>query len=177
MSSYAFIDESTRRGTYMICVATCGQADLTGARRALRGLLLPGQRRLHFATESDRRRRLILSRLGGLSSASVVYVARHRDQPAAREAILGRVATDLHGNGVTGLTIESRRGQDHHDRAVIYRALGPEPPLSYRHAIAAEEPLLWIPDAIAWAFGRGGDWKRQLDRLDLVSGVEYVEVL
>lgn len=176
MTAHAFIDESTRRGTYLICVATCVPSELAGARQALRGLLLPGQRRLHFATESNRRRRLILSRLSELTAESVVYLAEHRDQPAARAAILERAAKELQGDGIAGLTIESRSGQDHHDRGVIYRALGPDPALTYRHMTAAEEPMLWIPDAIAWAYGRGGDWKRQLDRLDLVSGIAHVEV-
>lgn len=176
MTAHAFIDESTRRGTYLICVATCVPNELARTRQALRRLLLPGQHRLHFATESDRRRRLILSRLSELAATSVVYRAEHRDQPAARAAILDRAAKELHVEGVTSLTIESRRGQDHHDRAVIYRALGPDQALAYRHMTAAEEPMLWIPDAIAWAYGRGGDWKRQLHRLDLVSGVAPVEV-
>lgn len=29
--------------------------------------------------------------------------------------------------------------------------------MTYHHRTAAEEPMLWIPDAIAWSFGRGGD--------------------
>lgn len=176
MTSQAFIDESARRGTYLICVATCVARDLPVARRELRGLLLAGQRRLHFATESDRRRRLILSELGSLRLSSAIYTAVHRDQPAARSAILERAAADLHGLKVGRLTIESRQGQDHHDRAAIYRTLGPVHSMTYRHVTAAEEPMLWVPDAIAWAFGRGGDWKRQLERLDLVAGVTQVEV-
>jgi hypothetical protein len=28
-----------------------------------------------------------------------------------------------------------------------------------------EEPLLWVPDAIAWAVGRGGDWRRRAEPL------------
>jgi hypothetical protein len=176
MSSHAFIDESIRRGTYFISVATAASSDLARSRRTLRGLLLPGQRRLHFATESDRQRRAILTSLAGLATTSVVYLAEHPDQRAARAAILERAAADLPGRGVTGLTIEGRSGQDHRDRAVLYRLLGPEPPMTYRHLSAAEEPMLWIPDAVAWAFGRGGVWKRQLDRLGLVDAIERVTV-
>lgn len=25
------------------------------------------------------------------------------------------------------------------------------------------EPLLWVPDALAWAYGKGGDWRRRMD--------------
>lgn len=33
--------------------------------------------------------------------------------------------------------------------------------LTFGHVGAHEEPLLWVPDAIAWAVGRGGDWRRR----------------
>ncbi len=176
MTAHAFIDESTRRGEYLICVAVCDDGQLHAARKELKGLLLPGQRRLHFATEGDRRRREILSRISEMVVESAMYTATHRDQPRARAAILERVAMDLAADGATRLTLESREGQDHHDRAVLYRALGPEAAVGYQHSTPSGEPLLWIPDAVAWAFGRGGDWKRRLDQLDLVSRVERVEV-
>ena len=37
--------------------------------------------------------------------------------------------------------------------------------LTFRHVAAHEEPLLWLPDAIAWAIGRGGDWRRRAEPL------------
>jgi hypothetical protein len=176
MTSHAFIDESARRDTYLMCMTAETARDLPASRQALRRLLLPGQSRLHFATESDRRRRLILSRLGDLTTASVVFVAAHRNQPAARAAILTRAFVDKHCRDVTRVTIESRQGQDHTDRATIFRALGPKSRIVYRHATAAEEPMLWVPDAIAWAYGRGGNWRRQVERLELVADVTRVEI-
>lgn len=36
--------------------------------------------------------------------------------------------------------------------------------MTYEHATATAEPLLAIPDAIAWAWAwaRGGDWRRRV---------------
>ena len=31
------------------------------------------------------------------------------------------------------------------------------------------EPLLWVPDAIEWALGRGGTWRRKVRGLRLVN--------
>ncbi len=176
MSDHAFVDESTRGGRYLICVVTCPAGDLQRARTGLRALLLPGQRRLHFATESNRRRREILSGVAQLGTRSVVYVAKHHDHRAARATILSKVAADLQVQGVRDLTLESREGQDHHDRAAIFRSLGRASSLYYRHARPTDEPLLWVPDSVAWAFGRGGEWLRRLDQLDLVADVVRVEV-
>lgn len=176
MTLHAFVDESTRRGRYLLGLTTCADADLATARRALRALRLPGQRRLHFAAEGDNQRRCILSGISGMGMCSTVYVADHDNQQDARAAILERAAHDLAGASVSRLTIESRAGQDHHDRAVLYRAFGPMPPLSYGHLTGPEEPLLWVPDAVAWAYGRGSTWKAQLDRLGLIEAVTQVTV-
>jgi hypothetical protein len=31
--------------------------------------------------------------------------------------------------------------------------------LVFEHRSARVEPMLWIADAIAWAYGAGGDWR------------------
>jgi hypothetical protein len=36
---------------------------------------------------------------------------------------------------------------------------------SYAHVPPTTEPMLWVPDAIAWAYGNGGDWRRRAARL------------
>ncbi len=178
MSRHAFIDESTRGRKYIICAATISSADLGPARRNLRSLRLPGQRRIHFATESDQRRRSLLKDMSTLGTTSVIYLANHGDQVAARAAIMITAVTQLRQAGVSRLVLEAREGQDHRDRAVIYRALGPDPapPLSYTHHQPASEPLLWIPDAVAWAWGRGRSWRKRVEDLGLVGAVEIVNV-
>jgi hypothetical protein len=63
--------------------------------------------------------------------------------------------------------IESRETMDHLDDMVIKAALRRSGTglFAFRHAGAHEEPLLWLPDAIAWAVGRGGDWRRRAEPL------------
>jgi hypothetical protein len=34
--------------------------------------------------------------------------------------------------------------------------------LLYEHLKPHEEPLLWVPDAVAWCYGNGGDWRRRV---------------
>lgn len=75
---HAFVDESTRRFDYLICAATLSVRDLGSSRTTLRNLRARGQRRLHFADESDPRRRKILSAMAELETETVLYVASHR---------------------------------------------------------------------------------------------------
>lgn len=55
---HVFIDES-KRGRYLLVAVAL--TDPETIRRAVTGLILPGQRRLHMVRERDSRRRLILS--------------------------------------------------------------------------------------------------------------------
>lgn len=55
--------------------------------------------------------------------------------------------------------------QDRHDLATIYEALGGKPSatgVTYEHLNPAGTPLLWIPDAVAWCHGAGGDGRRRI---------------
>jgi len=58
--AHIFVDETKDRG-YLIAASVVLPRDLQPARAALRALLLPGQRRIHFTKEKDPRRRAILA--------------------------------------------------------------------------------------------------------------------
>jgi hypothetical protein len=72
--------------------------------------------------------------------------------------------------GVTRLVIESC-SQDHRDEQVIQPILNERDAdwFTWLHSAPAAEPLLWAADATAWALGKGGDWRRRVDRI--VSGI------
>lgn len=54
MPDHVFVDESKKRD-YLLVAAALPEAALADARRALRALLRPGQRRLHMVKESPSR--------------------------------------------------------------------------------------------------------------------------
>ncbi len=85
---------------------------------------------------------------------------------------------DLRRLGVRRLILDSRENQDQRDRSSIYKAVGgtPEPEFNYDHQRSADEPLLWVPDAVGWSWGRGGLWKRELEELGLAPQVRMVKV-
>lgn len=175
---HLFADESFRKNGYMLCVSEVPQARLVEARRRMKSLLRKGQRRIHFNEESDRSRRSILSEISSLGVTSVIYIVRSGDQVSARSAILKRVITELQNVKAVRLVIESRTRQDDRDRLDLLRYLHvyPVPHFSYDHVPGSGEPLLWIPDSVAWSWGRGGDWRRRIDDLGLVVRAENVEI-
>jgi hypothetical protein len=60
------------------------------------------------------------------------------------------------------------------DRKLLYRASRDAgcPDLRYEHRRAAGEPLLALPDAIAWCWAKGGHWRNRI--ASSVSDVQQV---
>jgi hypothetical protein len=165
-SLYAYVDESLRPGRYLLACVVIEEDDVGVARRQAGKLLLQRQRTVHFQDESDRRRREIIGALAEVSMSATVYSCRHRvgrGAEAARAACLARAVQDLQGmNKAVHLLIESRDTADRFDRATIVAARERAPVLTFEHLRPTEDPLLWIPDCLAWAVGAGGEWRRRL---------------
>jgi len=86
MSMTMFIDESKANG-YIIAATVVGDVKLAETRALLRELVLPGQRRIHFAKESDRRRRHVLSAMAASASYTYVYRVHGQREFAARQSV------------------------------------------------------------------------------------------
>lgn len=99
---YAFVDESERRGRYLMCSVVIEPARLGELRRALRQLLQPGQHQLHFKKESPRRRRELAARLASLGVDASVFICRAtagRGEAEARAVCLHAIIDDLQSRG------------------------------------------------------------------------------
>lgn len=62
------------------------------------------------------------------------------------------------------VTFECDQSQDERDRKQLYRLvreLGCTERVQYEHRLATAEPLLAVPDAIGWAYARGGDFRKR----------------
>jgi hypothetical protein len=169
---HAFVDESVR-SKYILCAATVPAASLDDVRRLARDLCLPGQRRWHFNSESDRRRRLILDTLVRRRDIRVLLYEGRGRRPRVRAECLISLVTDLIDQGASRLVIESQDGQDRIDRQVLAEALRKaSTDLGYCHSRPHQEPGLWLPDAFAWAYGTAGHWRRRVaPSIDRIRGL------
>jgi hypothetical protein len=149
---------------YFLVAGVIPAAELSTTRSLLLGLRLSGSRRIHFQAESDSRRREILSRLVAAELRTCVYTGRGKPEKV-RQACLAELAADAVKLACASLAPESRgRNLDALDRRAIAQALrqtGTDTAFEYRHRAPHEEPLLWLPDAVAWSYGAGGDWRRR----------------
>jgi hypothetical protein len=116
-----YIDESKRSGYILAAVTVPDPAEM---RRVIRGLLLPGQRRIHMKHEQARRRRAIVAALVGTPVATTIYDAGRRfgTDLAARRACLGAVVEDVVRAGdAVELVIEQDDSLVQHDRHELFR--------------------------------------------------------
>lgn len=164
---HAFMDESERDRRYYLCVALVEPAQLKPLRRKLAGLLMPGQRELHFYHEKPPRRRVVADKIARLPIAVRIYQTAYtpKTDEIARQECLDLAITDLLKIGSHRLVIDSRAERDRFDAKTIRNQLRDQPAscnFSYDHHDSKQEPLCWIADAAGWCFGAGGDWRRRI---------------
>ena len=170
MTVHAFVDESARAGSYLLCATIVEPAQLSSTRRALLSLLLRGARELHFKKEKEPRRRMLIDRMAAMTVSSRLYIAECSPKTAesARQRGLDRLAQDLLALQAHRLVLDTRDHRDGQDRRTLQQALGYRPSkteLTYEHVDSTAEPLLWISDAVAWCYGAGGDWRKRASPL------------
>jgi hypothetical protein len=166
VSLHAFVDESRRNNTYLLAAAVVLPRELNKMRKTLMGLRFPNQRELHFKKETPARRRQILSALVLTPIHVDLYLACCRKgEERARQLCVSRLTGDLLEAGAARLVLDSREARDEHDLLTIRTRLGKyarATGLVYEHLPSENDPLLWIPDIVAWCYGAGGDWLRRV---------------
>lgn len=168
---WAFSDESERANTLIVSVVIGSPPAIRNARAAMRALLLRGQRRIHTSNESARRRRLLLDTIGGLDHIRATALCFRRPagvrRVEARRMVLRSATQLVVRHRVVAWTLDDQdSAQLARDRATIAAALrqhGGATPLTYDHRPSDTDPALWAADAVCWAVGAGGHWRRRID--------------
>jgi hypothetical protein len=167
VSAHVFVDETKQRG-YLLVAGVVVPGGLDPVRRVLRGLVLPGQRRLHMKDENDQRRRSIATAIAVSGVTVTIYGAgrRYRNERERRAACQGSLITDAARRGDAMLVLEqddTLLGWDNQRLIEFTREAGCRDTLRYEHRRAASELLLAVPDAVAWCWAKGGDWRRRVE--------------
>lgn len=162
-----FVDESKAKG-YILAATAAQPREVVSIERQVRALVLPGQRRIHFKSESNSRRREVLSRLAALAPRVTIYAADAKSDKVGRALTLAEAVKDAVRAGAGSLAIEADESLVVADRRFIRArlvALDAVDALSYEHVAPGTHPLLWVSDAVAWCVQAGGDWRRRADPL------------
>ncbi len=170
---HVYADESKRAG-YVVAAVEVDASQVAAVRRVVAGLRAAGTKRVHFQSESDGARRRFLAELTHLHMAGQLsarlYISEEPRDLDARIAILDRLVRDLVATGGARLILERDDSTIVDDQRAIRAARASAADLvRFDHMRAADEPLLWPPDAIAWAWYRDRAWRALVD--SIVDGV------
>lgn len=171
MQEHVFVDES-KHGGFLLAAVSVQPSDLGELRSLVSSLRMPRQRRLHFTSESDQRRKQILGAFKEAGVKGRIYDARRcLDTRGSRDLAIGQLADDAAAMGAARLILERDDSVVQNDRRVIFARLqkAEHTEIRYDHMKAHEECLLSLPDALAWCVAKGGHWRRLAD--DLVTNV------
>jgi hypothetical protein len=133
-------------------------------RKTMLSLRRPGQRRIHFVNERPDRRRGLLAEIGSLPASAYFLSASGKHVPARRNCLQNAMIA-LADRPVRRFVLEAGDAEDHRDRQTATAMSAKVPWLSsvyLEHLRSHEEPLLWIPDALAWAYSAGGEWRDRI---------------
>lgn len=169
--SILFVDESKTKG-YTMVAALVVPSDMASLRRDVRSLVLPGQRRIHFTKEQPERKRMILSRLTAFGAQAHVFHCATKSQVRGRDVCLTAIVTHAAQHACTRIVIERDESIEKSDRQVLFREVrghGLGDTLSYTFETPHQEPLLWVADAIAWSYTKGGEWKQRAN--PVIAGI------
>ncbi|MFC6712653.1 hypothetical protein [Branchiibius cervicis] len=126
-------------------------------REQIARLRLPGQVKLHWRNESDRRRREIIRAVASYNLAHLVVV-RPLEHPERserqRRKCLQRLVDELERLNVFDIRLESRgRADDRRDVEMLNVLKTSQAAARTRlsHFVGRTEPMLWIPDAVCGA--------------------------
>ena len=129
--SWAFSDESERADRVLFGLTLVPAGVVKDARRTLRGLLLPGQRRLHMSKESPRRRREILAVLTDIEMSTMILELRRppgtsRVDARSRLLVAGAEIVAAGLAGEVGEVLERPAGHDVGRKVVVDGPVGIE---------------------------------------------------
>jgi ABC-type uncharacterized transport system YnjBCD ATPase subunit len=170
VTGHVFVDESKKNG-FLIVAAIVLPEDLQVARKTMRSLCLPNQRRIHFKDEKPARKKQILDAIEAIGATARIYIGpRDLRELDARRVCLKRLFADLTEMGSHKLVIELDESLVDHDRRWLFaarRAVNSD--LEYSHLRAHEECLLWIADAAAWCWAAKGSWRERIRKIGVVE--------
>ncbi|CAB4343888.1 unannotated protein [freshwater metagenome] len=167
MSFNTYVDESVR-DNFLLCGVNIVQSLIPGTRDALRELKPTDRSHIHMYRERRATQIAVADFVSNLpiSCWLITVSTATAKEPLARPMALSALSKmgSLRGSRLLTLDDTSARRVDSQILREVARGVNYQFP-HYRHMNSRHEPLLWLPDIIAWCYGRGGTWRDSVEPL------------
>jgi hypothetical protein len=167
MPSNIYVDESIRN-SYFLCAVQVDTSQISQLRLKAKMLRTNGQTSVHMQTETKSRQSQIATNISSFEFRAILF---HVTRPGITDLSARRIALEsmfmnsqmFSAQLITFDTSNSIQ-QDRRIISEVSRSKGINIP-HYRHMNSRHEPLLWLPDIVAWCYGRGGLWRDAVEPL------------
>lgn len=167
MPSSIYVDESVRN-SYFLCAVQVDAGKISQLRFKAKALRVSGQSSVHMQTETKSRQSQIASNISSFGIRALLF---HVTRPGITDLSARSLALEamfvkgqiFNAQLITFDTSNSLQ-QDRRIISEVSRNKGINIP-HYRHMNSRHEPLLWLPDIVAWCYGRGGPWRDAIEPL------------
>jgi hypothetical protein len=165
------VDESKAKN-YILCVVELPKDKAAHFRPLVNSVRKKGQSAVHFVSESPARKRQILQKYSELDLRCVNYVVKGISETDSRAMCIEALVEGLDVANNYEIIFDLDVNHLAADKRILQNSLarrGLGKLVEYRHEEPRFEQLLWLPDALAWTTARGGAWKAQLLKFNLIT--------
>lgn len=151
-----YLDE-TKSGQFVFVIAELYASNVGRCRIQMTRIPRKHKSALHFNRESSETRTGALTILAKMPIRIIlVTTPKNTKGLDARESAVRCVARLAVERSPQRVVFERDDSTVTHDRRWLSSELARRPDIEYQHLARTADPLLWIPDAVGWAYQRGG---------------------
>lgn len=157
-----YVDES-KDPAYIIAALVIQDPQIPKIRKILLASRRKNQRSIHFKKESPNRRKELIDLYVSHKLELVLFLSGKKNAKAAREACFEELVKYSKEMNIGRIVIERDDSVFEADEKLLVKLIseaGCKGSIGFEHFYRHEEPLLWVPDSIAWCANRGGEWSR-----------------
>ncbi len=168
MPANVYIDESIRRDKYILVACFVNHQQHQSVRRELKKLRQRGSETIHMYSEPLQRQKVIAHSVVEMDIRSIVVSETLLAKPVilARSLCLQTMGNFESIRNAHQMTLDSSNSlrldrKILSDKAYEFNGVFPQ----YRHLSRRQEPLLWLPDIVAWCVGKGGNFAKMMESI------------
>jgi hypothetical protein len=162
-----YVDESIRK-SFILCLVQVNSSELHEVRKHLRSLKHHRRSFIHMQEESKETQLRVAKGIMQLPvRATVIAVSLLQvSHSTARANAISRAVRHpaFIDSQLVSFDLSNNLARDRQVIQQTARTMSASIP-HYRHMNSRHEPLLWLPDIIAWCYGRGGTWRDAVEPL------------
>ena len=167
MPSNIYVDESIRN-SYFLCAVQVDTSQISQLRLKAKMLRTNGQTSVHMQTETKSRQSQIATNISSFEFRALLFHVTRSGVTdlSARRIALESMFMNSQMFSAQLITFDTSNSiqQDRRIISEVSRSKGINIP-HYRHMNSRHEPLLWLPDIVAWCYGRDGPWRDAVEPL------------